>query len=55
MRCAPVSVTVVVSLGLFLTAAPVRVTAGQAQKKGAPAKGAAPAENNAIPLKSIPA
>jgi mono/diheme cytochrome c family protein len=57
MRCAPLFVTVVVSLGFSLTAAPVGVAAGapQAQKKAAPAKSAAPAENNAIPLKSIPA
>ena len=64
MRRAPILLTVVVTLGFLLTAPPARLAAGapQAQKKGAPAKsaapparGAAPAENNAIPLKSIPA
>jgi mono/diheme cytochrome c family protein len=57
MRCAPIVLTVVVSLAVLLTAAAARPAAGapQAQKKAAPAKSAAPAENNAIPLKSIPA
>ena len=57
MRGAPILMTVVVSLGLSLTAAPAGLAAGtpQAQKKAAPTKSAAPAENNAIPLKSIPA
>jgi mono/diheme cytochrome c family protein len=57
MRGAPILLTVVVSLGLSLTAASARLAGGapQAQKKGAPAKAAAPAENNTIPLKSIPA
>ena len=57
MRCAPLVLTVVVPLAVALTAASARpaAVAPQAQKKAAPAKSAAPAENNAIPLKSIPA
>ena len=57
MRCAPIVVTVVVSLGISLAAGSARLSAGapQAQKKAGPAKSTAPPENNAIPLKSIPA
>ena len=60
MRCAPILLSVTVSLGVSLTAGAALMAAGaqQAQKKAAPAKpapakGAAP-ENNSIPLKSIP-
>ena len=57
MRCAPNILTVVVSVGLAFTVASARPAAGatQAQKKAAPVKSTAPPENNAIPLKSIPA
>jgi len=56
MRCAPIVLTVVCSLGVSLAAgSALSAAAPQAQKKASPAKSAAPPENNAIPLKSIPA
>jgi mono/diheme cytochrome c family protein len=57
MRCAPIILTVVVSLGVFVAAGSARLAAGgpQAQQKAGPAKSAAAPDHNAIALKSMPA